>query len=180
MKRTVEYKGYQASVEFADDALFLKVLHIDDLLVAELDSASAAQKVLQELIEGYLADCAEEGRTPDPQFKGTLNVRLGPDLHKRAAMRAASEGLSFNRWICVALEEKLECGKLSERIDGVFGRSRARIEAAALSQWIGYRVSETSLAVRSLNTHRHWNSPSMEEAPAPAVMAAMVRAKMHA
>jgi predicted HicB family RNase H-like nuclease len=179
MKRTVEYKGYQASVEFADDALFLKVLHIDDLLIVELDSASKAQKALEDLIEGYLADCAEEGRQPDPQFKGTLNVRLGPDLHKRAAMRAASEGLSFNRWICVAVEEKLECGKLSERIDGVFGKSRARIEAAALSKWVGDHLNEFSYGVKTNMSHRHWNSPSMNEVPGP-VVAAMVKAKMHA
>ena len=56
---TISYKGYQASVEYDDGRLFVKVLHIDDLLVAECNSASEAPQALAELIDAYLEDCAE-------------------------------------------------------------------------------------------------------------------------
>lgn len=105
--KTISYKGYQASVEYDDGVLYVRVLHIDDLLVGECLSAADAPKVMQELVDGYLADCAELGREPTKPFKGTFNVRVGPELHKRAAMSAAEEGLSLNSWVQSALEEKL-------------------------------------------------------------------------
>ncbi|EKF58590.1 hypothetical protein QWE_18358 [Agrobacterium albertimagni AOL15] len=167
--KTVNYKGYQASVEFEDGTLFVKVLHIDDLLVAEVDRASDAQKALEDLIEAYLLDCAEEGREPTQPFKGSFNVRLGPELHKRAAMRAADEGMTLNKWICVSIDEKLECGKLSERIDGVFSKSKAHIDAASIAQWTKIITShagsdashEYGREVR-LNFHR-WNDESQDD-----------------
>lgn len=85
----------------------MKVLHIDDLLVAECDLASDAPKALAELVDAYLEDCAELGREPTRPFKGTFNVRGGPERHKRTAMSAAEEGVSLNNWVQSALEEKL-------------------------------------------------------------------------
>ena len=105
--KTISYKGYQASVEYDDGTLFVKVLHIDDLLVAECDSASDAPKALADIVDAYLEDCVELGREPTKPFKGTFNVRVGPELHKRAAMSAAEEGVSLNNWVQSALEEKL-------------------------------------------------------------------------
>lgn len=105
--KTITYKGYQASVEYEDGALFVKVLHIDDLLVGECLSAADAPKVLEDLVESYLEDCAELGRAPTKPFKGTFNVRVGPELHKRAAIKAAEQGVSLNNWVQSALEEKL-------------------------------------------------------------------------
>ena len=105
--KTITYKGYQASVEYDDGTLYVKVLHIDDLLVAECDSASNAPKAMQELVDAYLDDCAELGREPTKPFKGTFNVRVGAELHRRAAMNAAEEGVSLNSWVQSAVEAKL-------------------------------------------------------------------------
>ncbi|MDH6268474.1 putative HicB family RNase H-like nuclease [Rhizobium sp. SG_E_25_P2] len=78
---TLSYKEYQASVEFDDGTLFVKVLHLDDLLIGECDAARDASKVLEDLVEAYLADCAEAGREPSKPFKGSFNVRIPPELH---------------------------------------------------------------------------------------------------
>ncbi len=129
--KTVKYKDYQASVEFDDGKLFVKVLHIDDLLIGECEGASQAEGVLAELIEDYLLDCAEIGKEPCKPFKGSLNVRIAPDLHRRAAMSAADEGLTLNAWISSAISEKVECARLSDRIDGVFSKKQQEIAARA-------------------------------------------------
>lgn len=115
--KTITYRGYQASVEFDDGALFVKVLHIDDLLVAEVDRASEAQDALGRLVDAYLADCLEEGREPSQPFKGCFNVRISPDLHRLAAMQAAEAGQSLNRWIADTIESRLYPGQ-SERTAG--------------------------------------------------------------
>lgn len=140
--KTISYKGYQASVEFEDGMLFVKVLHIDDLLVAQCDKASDAQGALEELVEEYLEDCQEAGREPTKPFKGSFQVRLTPELHRRAAQAAAEEKLTLNAWVTDAVKEKMECDKLSERIDGVFTRSKANmLDTAALTQWMQARLS---------------------------------------
>lgn len=135
--KTISYKGYQASVEFEDGVLFVKVLHIDDLLVAQCDKASDAQGALEELVEAYLEDCQEAGREPTKPFKGSFQVRLTPELHRRAAQAAAEEKLTLNAWVTEAVKEKMECDKLSERIDGVFSRSKVNmVDTTALTQWM--------------------------------------------
>ena len=133
--KTVNYKGFQAAVEFEDGALFVKVLHIDDLLIAEFDKASDAQKVFEQLIDEYLADCADEGREADKPFKGSFNVRVSPALHRSAARQAADEGASLNSWVCTAIEEKLHCNKVSDRIADVFSKQRELVNKLAGSRF---------------------------------------------
>jgi predicted HicB family RNase H-like nuclease len=129
--KTVKYKDYQATVEFDDGKLFVKVLHIDDLLIGECDSAAEAENTLIELVEEYLLDCKELGKEPCKPFKGTLNVRLTPELHRQAAMSAADAGQTLNAWIMSAVSEKVECNRLSDRIDGVFSKKQREITARA-------------------------------------------------
>lgn len=140
--KTVSYMDYQASVEYEDGRLFVKVLHIDDLLIGECNAATDAPLVLKELIDEYLVDCAEEGRQPTKPFKGTFNVRISSELHRRAAMAAASEAKTLNFWIQSAIEEKLECSKMSDRLDGMFSSQRESITAMTLAQ--RWRSVETS------------------------------------
>lgn len=127
--KTVTYKGYQASVDFEDGTLFVKVLHISDLLVAECDKASEVEATAQALINDYIETCRELGRNPEPPFKGSFNIRMTPDQHRKVAIAAAEEGKSLNAWVCNAVTEKLDCGRLEDRFDGVISRkdSTARI-----------------------------------------------------
>jgi predicted HicB family RNase H-like nuclease len=63
--KTVSYRQYQASVNHCGGEFFVKVLHIDDLLIGACNSISEAQRVLEELVEDYLLDCAAQGRQPN-------------------------------------------------------------------------------------------------------------------
>ena len=54
-------------------------------------------------VEDYLADCAAEGRAPDQPFKGSFNVRLGPELHRRLAIAARDRGVSLNDLVATTL-----------------------------------------------------------------------------
>ena len=141
--RTVNYKGFQASVEFDDGKLFVKVLHIDDLLVAQCDMASEAQAAAEELIDAYIADCEELGRPLTRPFNGSFNVRLTPETHRRAAMAAADEGMKLNAWMAEAVSEKLECGKLSDRIDGVFSNKSFEFNSDGFMDWVHLKSAQT-------------------------------------
>ena len=51
--------------------------------------------------------CEKEGQVPEAAYKGSLNVRLGSELHKRAAIYAISQQQSLNSFIEEAVREKL-------------------------------------------------------------------------
>ncbi|MDI4232908.1 toxin-antitoxin system HicB family antitoxin [Bradyrhizobium sp. 31Argb] len=104
---TVRYRDYQGEVQFESGKLVLRILHINDLITTEVDSASEVEAAFAGLVEDYLASCAELGREPDRPFKGLFNVRIPPDLHKKAAFAAADEAVTLNAYVVAALEGKL-------------------------------------------------------------------------
>jgi predicted HicB family RNase H-like nuclease len=104
----LRYKDYQGSVQFEDGRLVIQVLHIDDFITAECNSASAVQSVFEELVDDYLETCAELKKEPSKPFKGSLNIRMPPALHRRAALAAAEGGESINALITRALHAYLE------------------------------------------------------------------------
>lgn len=148
--KTVSYLGYQASVEFEDGTLFVKVLHISDLIVGECDKASDVDATARALIDDYIATCAEIGKNPEPPFKGSFNVRMTPELHRKASVAAAEEGMSLNAWICSSVNEKLDCNRLDDRFDGVINR---RENSLRILQTI--RSLQHDSPFVDANTHRH-------------------------
>ncbi len=107
MTNIVKYNDYQGSVIFSDGKLIIKILHIDDTIVEECDSASDVQTVFAALVEEYLETCREIGKEPCKPFKGSFNVRVAPSLHRRAAMAAMENGRSLNAWVEDAIERHL-------------------------------------------------------------------------
>jgi predicted HicB family RNase H-like nuclease len=112
----LRYKDFQGSVEFEDDRLIIRILHIDDFVTTEIDSASAAQAAFSELVEDYLATCTELGKEPCKPFKGSFNVRVTPELHRKVAMAAAELNESMNAWISKAMEARIERQKAKKAI----------------------------------------------------------------
>lgn len=105
---TLRYKDYQGSVEFEDGHLTIQILHIDDVITTQVDNAAEAPAAFEQLVDDYVATCAEVGKEPCKPFKGSFNVRVTPELHRVVAMAAAETGESMNAWIAVALEAHFE------------------------------------------------------------------------
>jgi predicted HicB family RNase H-like nuclease len=51
--------------------------------------------------------CNEDGVEPEKPYSGILNLRMKPELHRRAAIRAKKNGVSLNRFIEKAIEDEL-------------------------------------------------------------------------
>ena len=47
------------------------------------------------------------GTEPEVAYKGSFNVRIGSDLHKRAAIYALEHQQTLNAFIAEAVDEKL-------------------------------------------------------------------------
>lgn len=109
MSNTIEYKGYNGSVEFsAEDRVFHgSIVGIRDKVTFEGESVSELDINFRSAVDEYLQFCNDEGKQPDTPFKGTFNVRVSKDLHKRAALRAQERHIKLNKVVTEALEEYL-------------------------------------------------------------------------
>ena len=47
-------------------------------------------------VDDYLEFCKDVGKEPDKEYKGTFNIRISPDLHKRLAIVAMQNGDTLN------------------------------------------------------------------------------------
>jgi predicted HicB family RNase H-like nuclease len=112
----LRYKDYQGSVTYEDGHLLIQILHIDDFITTECDSASGAQVAFEELVDDYLETCIELGKTPSKPFRGSFNVRVSPELHKAAAMAAANAGESLNALVSRALRNLVDTEKTKREV----------------------------------------------------------------
>ena len=106
MKNTMEYKGYTGSVEYSDeDGIFFgKAQFIRASISYEGNDAESLRKDFHDGIDDYLAMCQEKNITPEQPFKGSFNVRVGRNLHRKLAIEAEQRGISLNSLIVECLE----------------------------------------------------------------------------
>ncbi len=110
MSSAMEYKGYIGSVEYSDeDEVFHGRLEgLRDLVSVEGTDARSLRKAFREAVDDYLETCERLSKKPDVPFKGSFNVRVGSDLHKRAAVYAAEHRKKLNAVVSEALEHYLK------------------------------------------------------------------------
>ena len=109
MNNTMQYKGYIGSVEFseADCVFFGKVQGIRSLISYEGRNAKELVKDFHGAVDDYLNSCEESGTSPEVAYKGSFNVRIGSELHRRAALFAIEHNQSLNSFIEQAVYDKL-------------------------------------------------------------------------
>lgn len=103
----MEYKGYTAGpIQFdAEENTFSgTVAGLRDVIHFEGSTARELTRAFRESIDSYIEFCVEEGKEPDRPFNGKILVRTEPALHRKAALRAAAEGVSLSQWISRQIE----------------------------------------------------------------------------
>ena len=100
----LEYKGYLGTIE-ADDGVFVgRVAGLRDVITFEGATFAEVEQAFRDSIDDYLEFCAQRGEKPDRPYNGKIPLRVSPQTHRRAAMRAEAEGLSLNQWIARRIE----------------------------------------------------------------------------
>jgi predicted HicB family RNase H-like nuclease len=109
MKNLMRYKGFLGSVYFSpeDDCFHGRIEGIDDLVSFEGRSVDELKKSFREAVEDYLELCRTVGKNAARSYRGTFNVRISPELHKKAVRKSISEGISLNRLVRRALEKEV-------------------------------------------------------------------------
>jgi len=107
MKDIIKYKDFVASVHFSseDDVFHGKIEGIDDSITFEGETVKALKKAFEEAVEDYLDICEQIDKDPHKSYKGSFNVRIEPELHKKAAFRSLELGLSLNQFVEKAISK---------------------------------------------------------------------------
>jgi predicted HicB family RNase H-like nuclease len=110
VKDFMEYKGYIGSVRFSgeDEVFHGKLQGIRDLVTYEGTDVASLKQNFTGAVDDYLETCRKRGKPPEQPFKGTFNVRVGRELHKRAAVYASEHKKKLNSVVSEALEKYLE------------------------------------------------------------------------
>ena len=109
MKNIMRYKEYYATINYEEETstFYGKIEDIDDLVSFESDNVKGFKAEFENAVEEYLEFCKENGKQPDKPYKGSFNVRVGSELHKKAVMMARISNMSLNQFVENAIKEKV-------------------------------------------------------------------------
>ncbi len=66
------------------------------------------KRMFEQCIDNFLELCRKTGKNPDKEFKGSFNVRLAPELHRKAAIAAKKRRLTLNQYVTEAIYRSVE------------------------------------------------------------------------
>lgn len=103
----LQYKDYVGSVIFSEkDATFHgKIIGLKALITFEGDTVAKLTTDFHNAVDEYLTYCEEHEKEPEKPYKGSFNIRIGADLHRRVAMQANLRGMSLNSYVEEAIRK---------------------------------------------------------------------------
>ncbi|HWB92182.1 MAG TPA: type II toxin-antitoxin system HicB family antitoxin [Puia sp.] len=109
MSDLLTFKGYFGSAQYsaADEVFHGKLEGIDDLVTYEATTVQELIDAFREAVEDYLEMCKDIGKEPNKTYKGSFNVRIPGELHREAAVFAASKDISLNDFVKTAIQYAL-------------------------------------------------------------------------
>lgn len=64
--------------------------------------------MFEQSIDNYLELCQKIVKNPYKEFRGTFNVGLSPEIHRKAALAAKMQKMTLNQYIAKAVESSFE------------------------------------------------------------------------
>jgi predicted HicB family RNase H-like nuclease len=109
MKDIITYKDFIGSVHFNDDdeVFYGKIEGIEDLVTFEGNTVKDLKTAFEESVEKYILICNENKKEVEKSYKGSFNIRISPELHKKVKRTATKMGISLNQFIQKAVEDEL-------------------------------------------------------------------------
>ncbi len=103
----MRYKGYAARIEYdeRDDIFVGRVLGMRDIISFHARSVPELHEAFRDALEDYLADCVEQGITPETPASGKVMLGIRPEVHAAASVAARAAGKSLNQWADEVFEQ---------------------------------------------------------------------------
>jgi len=107
---TLEYKNFIGSVNFSaeDDVFYGKIEGVNALVTFEGQTVGELKEAFKEAVTDYIEFCKTKGIKAQKTYTGVLNIRLTPEIHRKAAMAATKSGTTLNGLIRKAVEKELK------------------------------------------------------------------------
>ncbi len=101
MSNYIHYRDYVGNIEFSEEEEVFhgKVIGIKSIISFEGDSVKSLTEDFHNAVDEYLEFCGKSGKQPEKPFKGSFNVRIQPELHRKATLTAFARGLSLNAFV---------------------------------------------------------------------------------
>ena len=80
---TMTYQGYRARIEFDErDNIFVgRVLGLRRIISFHGQTVKQLRSEFKAAVDDYLADCVEQGVSPEKPASGKLLIRVPPEIH---------------------------------------------------------------------------------------------------
>ena len=106
----IESNGFIGSVHYSDEdqVFYGKIEGVNDLVTFEGTSVKELKEAFKEAVEDYIELCEELEKDPHKSFKGSLNIRIKPELHRKAFQTAKVSNITLNQLISKAIEREVE------------------------------------------------------------------------
>jgi len=105
----MKYKNYEAVIKYSDeDETFIgEVINTTDILVFDGATVDEVRASFYAVVDEYIDDCEKEGKKPQKPFSGKFMTRIKPALHQHVFIQAKKTGISLNKFVEEALEDKI-------------------------------------------------------------------------
>ena len=75
-----------------------RLLGIKDVIGFHADNIAELRIAFEESVDDYLETCEKTGKSPDKPASGKLMLRIPPEIHAEALVKAKAAGKSLNQW----------------------------------------------------------------------------------
>jgi predicted HicB family RNase H-like nuclease len=97
----------------------------------EAETIKQLEDAFHDAVDDYLETCALLGYEAEVPCKGSFNVRIGHELHLKAAQAAKVQGISLNEWVTQALKIAVEDKKVTSHQHDLYSFSSEVTERVA-------------------------------------------------
>lgn len=106
---TLTYKGYTARIDFdeRDNSLVGRLLGIQDIIRFHAENVADLRAAFEEAVDDYLETCEKIGKCPEKPASGKLMLKVSPELHVAALVKAQSVGKTLNQWAIEVLNREI-------------------------------------------------------------------------
>jgi predicted HicB family RNase H-like nuclease len=80
---------------------------VTDIITYEGNTVEEIKISFEEAVDHYLEYCKETGKSANKPYSGTFNVRIGQELHRKAAEIAYHQGVTLNEFVVQSIKNAI-------------------------------------------------------------------------
>lgn len=105
----MKYKGFIGSVHYAAEerVFYGKVEEVKDRITFEGSTVDELEEGFKFMVNEHIDDCNKRNIPVEKSYKGNINIRLSPELHKKVAHNAILKGIPLNQYINDAIKKEV-------------------------------------------------------------------------